>query len=61
MEIKILEGCKRPIFCADCDDPRCIFAGNIEADCPKWVCDNNPSMDCENCEFLKEYKKEVTE
>lgn len=31
----------------------------IEAGCPKWKRDN-PSMDCENCEFLKEYKKEVT-
>lgn len=29
-------------------------------DIPKWKCDN-PSMDCENCEFLKEYKREVTE
>ena len=38
----------------------CTFAGYIEADCPKWECDN-PTMDCENCEFLKEYKKGVTE
>lgn len=52
--------CTRPNFCADCDDPHCIFAGDIGADCPKWKCDN-PIMDCENCEFLMEYKKGVTE
>ena len=48
--------CTRKNFCVDCDDSNCTFAGCIEADCPKWKCDN-PSMDCENCEFLKEYKK----
>lgn len=52
--------CTRKNFCVDCDDSDCLFAGCIEADCPKWKCDN-PSMDCENCEFLKEYKREVTE
>ena len=41
-------------------EPHCIHAGDIEADCPKWKCDN-PSMDCENCEFLKDYKNGVTE
>ena len=53
--------CTRTNFCVDCDDPHCIFAGDIEADCPKWKCDNNPIMDCERCEFLKKYKGEVTE
>ena len=51
--------CTRKGFCVYCDDPHCIHAGDIEADCPKWKCDN-PTMDCENCEFLKEYKREVT-
>ena len=49
--------CTRTNFCADCDDPHCIHAGDVEADCPKWKCDNDPTMDCERCEFLKEYKK----
>ena len=53
--------CTRTNFCVDCDDPHCIFAGDVEADCPKWKCDNNPIMDCERCEFLKEYKRKVTE
>lgn len=55
-----IDECTRKNFCVDCDDSDCSFAGCIEADCPKWKCDN-PSMDCENCEFLKEYKREVTE
>lgn len=52
--------CTRHNFCVDCDDPSCIHAGDIEADCPKWRCDNDLIMDCERCEFLKEYKKGVT-
>ena len=52
--------CTRKNYCVDCDDPDCLLAGEVEADCPKLKCDN-PSMDCENCEFLKEYKKGVTE
>lgn len=50
--------CDRNILCVDCDDRDCMFAGCIEADCPKWVCDN-PTLDCETCEFLKEYVKEI--
>lgn len=52
--------CTRTNFCVDCDDPDCLLAGIVEADCPKLKCDN-PSMNCETCEFLKEYKKGVTE
>ena len=52
--------CTRKNFCVDCDDPNCLSAGVAEADCPKWKCDN-PTMDCDNCEFLKEYKKGVKE
>jgi hypothetical protein len=55
-----IDECTRKNFCVDCDDPDCLLAGEVEADCPKWKCDN-PSMDCETCEFLKEYKREVTE
>ena len=53
--------CTRPNFCADCDDPGCIHAGDVEADCPKWKCDNGSIMDCERCEFLKEYKRREAE
>lgn len=53
--------CTRTNFCVNCDDPDCIHAGDIGADCPKWKCDNDPIMDCARCEFLKEYKREVTE
>ena len=52
-----IDECTRTNFCVDCDDSHCVFAGCIEADCPKWKCDN-PTMDCE---FLMEYKREVTE
>ena len=41
------------------DDPiEAATAAVVFADCPKWKCDN-PTMDCERCEFLKEYKKGV--
>ena len=50
--------CYRNSLCVDCEADDCVFAGCIEADCPKWKCDN-PTMDCETCEFLKEYVKEI--
>ena len=52
--------CTRKNLCVDCNDPDCLLAGDAEADCPKWRCDN-PTMDCENCEDLKEYKEWMTE
>ena len=52
--------CTRKSFCVYCDDPDCIHAGDVGADCPKWKCDNTPMMDCERCEFLKEYKREMS-
>lgn len=55
-----IDECTRINFCVGCDDPNCLLAGEVEADCPKWECDN-PTMDCKNCEFLKDYKKGVTE
>ena len=48
--------CTRKNFCVECDDPDCLLAGEVEADCPKWKCDN-PSMDCENCEILKNIRE----
>ena len=55
-----IDECTRTNFCVDCDDSDCTFAGCIEADCPKWKCDN-PTMDCETCEFLKEYVRKMRE
>ena len=51
-----LKPCYRKNLCVDCDDPNCAHAGNIEADCPKWKCG---SEDCENCEFIKEFQKDM--
>lgn len=47
--IKITD-CTRKTTCYDCDNEQCIYYGDLTADCPKWVCDNN--LDCENCEFI---------
>lgn len=46
--------CYRENLCVDCDSEDCIFAGNIEADCPALKC-LNPDKECKDCEFLKEY------
>ena len=54
MEIKI---CKRNNLCVDCDNKKCLHAGDIMADCPKYRCDA-PNHDCENCEFIKQYQKD---
>lgn len=53
-----LELCNRDNLCVDCDSTTCKHAGSIEADCPKWKCDN-PTRDCHNCTFIKEYQKEA--
>lgn len=44
--------------CVSCKE-NCWSAGDIEADCPKYYCDRSGGMDCERCEFLKQYLKEV--
>ena len=48
--------CHRKNLCVDCDDPDCFHAGKLIADCPKWKCG---SEDCENCEFIIEFQKEM--
>lgn len=52
-----LRECKRDNLCVDCDDPECLGAGDIGADCPKWVCDNPKGYNCEDCDFILEYQK----
>ena len=51
-----LRECKRDNLCVDCDDPECLRAGDIGADCPKWECDNRTILDCENCYFIRAYQ-----
>ena len=41
-------------LCVDCDSDDCVLAGDIESDCPAWVC-QRPEKRCEDCELLKEY------
>ena len=55
--------CTRPNLCSDCDDATCVFSGNLIADCPKYFCDMPDPLkyDCENCNFLKRYQKEMRE
>lgn len=45
--------CTRDNLCVDCDNEKCIGAGQIESDCPKWIC--TEAGDCENCTFIKDY------
>ncbi len=48
--------CKRKNWCVDCDNEACFFCGDIEADCPKYECDNEKYLDCFHCEFIKQFK-----
>lgn len=50
----IIRECHRVNWCVDCDDNKCLHHGKIGADCPKWECDNENILDCENCDFIKE-------
>lgn len=54
-EISLSE-CTRQNLCCDCDNEKCALHGKKEADCPKYRCG---SLDCENCDFLNEYIKEM--
>ena len=50
-----MEICHRDkTLCVDCDSDDCVLAGDIESDCPAWVC-QQPEKRCEDCELLKEY------
>lgn len=49
--------CTRDNFCVDCDNEKCLNAGKVESDCPKWKCTEDG--DCENCTFMKEYYAEL--
>ena len=53
-EPKISE-CHRKNLCVDCDNEKCWHCGHIEADCPKYHCDNVRKNDCDHCDFIKEF------
>lgn len=55
-----LKTCTRDNWCSECDDSECLHAGDAAADCPRYKCihDIGDYMDCENCDWLYDYKKE---
>ena len=55
--IKISE-CHSNKLCVDCDNEECLHCGDISADCPKYHCDNDIMLDCNHCEFIRNYQKE---
>lgn len=46
--------CNKDTLCVDCTST-CTYAGQIGADCPKYKCDNDKPMDCQNCKWIQEY------
>lgn len=56
-----LNACKKNNLCVDCKDKKCLGAGKIESDCPKYYCDNPNGHDCAKCEFIKQYQKDMRE
>ena len=52
-----IKTCTRDNLCVDCDNTKCLHAGNIEADCPKWRCDNGHK--CGECEFIRKYQDAI--
>lgn len=57
----IVTECKKDCWCSDCTDQECVHAGKAYADCPRWKCIHEYGTkeldDCENCQWLKEYKE----
>lgn len=52
--------CKRDNLCADCNDKKCWFAGQLIADCPLWQCDRQGELyeDCKSCALLKQIHRQ---
>lgn len=53
-----LSECNRKNLCVDCDNKECLHHGKVEADCPKYHCDND-THDCNNCAFIKQYQQDM--
>lgn len=53
--IKLISTCNKNTLCVDCTSTTCSHAGEISADCPKYKCDNEIPLDCENCQWIKDY------
>lgn len=49
--------CTKNTLCADCKDTNCTHAGKLMADCPKYKCDNDVLLDCDNCKFIRQFVK----
>lgn len=58
-----IKECHRKNLCVDCDNTACWFHGKLMSDCPKYRCDRKGELfeDCETCDFLKQFKKEMKE
>lgn len=54
-----LSTCTKNTLCVDCKDTTCLHAGKISADCPKYKCDNDVLLDCENCKFIRQLIKTI--
>lgn len=54
-----LTECIRQNTCYDCDNERCAFHGDKEADCPKYHCDNAVLLDCDHCSFIDGFIRDM--
>ena len=61
-EVTITE-CTRQNTCYDCDNERCAFHGDKEADCPKYHCDRpkEHQLDCDHCGFIDGFIRDMRE
>lgn len=53
--------CNKNMLCVDCNDTKCLGAGEIISDCPKYHCDRESGHinDCETCNFIKQFQKNM--
>lgn len=52
---------KRENLCVDCNDPKCLHAGQAIADCPMWRCEREGEQyeDCESCGLIRIIQREA--
>ena len=51
--------CTKDVLCVDCKDRKCIRSGDKGADCPKWKCDNEYTLECNRCAFIDDFIKRM--